>query len=150
MIETQRDRGAARSLALRREALALWDAHGPAARVTEGRVNLALGLGGGSTAQERLDLLRQARHSAEALGQSRLLAFVLSVTGYALADLRRWDASAACYAQCLQTAWAGGMWREWFYGMWNLPRTLAHQRNAQPAALLMALRRRFTPRVSAR
>ncbi|MEO8123674.1 MAG: NB-ARC domain-containing protein [Burkholderiales bacterium] len=143
VLASQRDHDAALSLALKREALALWRAHGPPARVTEGLVNLALGLGFGRATQEKLELLRQARQSAAAHGQTRLLAFVLSVTGYALADLRRWDASASCYAECLRTAWEGGLWREWFYGLWNLPRTLAHQRRPQAAALLMGFAEAF-------
>lgn len=143
VLVLQRDHDAARSLALKREALALWEAYGPAARVNEGRVNLALGLGGARATQEKLGLLQQARRSAAALGQTRLLAFVLSVTGYALADRREWGASATCYAECLQTAWEGGIWREWFYGMWNLPRTLAHQRRTQAAALLIGFAEAF-------
>ncbi|HMN77478.1 MAG TPA: NACHT domain-containing protein [Burkholderiaceae bacterium] len=137
VLVAQRGQDMARSLALKREALALWREHGPPARVTEGLVNVAIGLDSRDAVQERLDLLAQARKSAAAHGQTRLLTFVLSVTGYTLADLRDWGASARCYALCLQAAWEGGFWREWFYGLWNLPRTLAHQRRPQSAALLM-------------
>lgn len=143
VLAVQRDRDAQRSLALKRRALALWRAHGPPARVTEGLVNVALGLAGSSTVQEKLELLRQARRSAVAHGQTRLLSFVLSVTGYVLADARQWNASAACFAECLQTAWQGGCWREWFYGMWNLPRTLARQRRPHAAALLIGFAQAF-------
>jgi tetratricopeptide (TPR) repeat protein len=143
VLAIQRDHDAERSLALKREALDLWQTYGPPARVTEGLVNLALGLGFGRAMQEKLELLQQARRSAAAHGQVRLLAFVLSVTGYALADLRDWEASAKGYAECLQTAWEGGIWREWFYGMWNLPRTLAHLRRPQAAALVMGFAEAF-------
>ncbi len=137
VLVAQRDLDWARSLELKRQALALWQEHGPPARVTEGLVNLALGLGGGPAMDEKLDLLQRAREAALAHGQTRLLAFVFSVQGYALADLRRWDEAAASYLACLRTAWDGGIWREWFYGLWNLPRTLAHGRRPEPATRLM-------------
>ncbi|MBS0305157.1 MAG: hypothetical protein JSR43_07245, partial [Proteobacteria bacterium] len=139
--------GAAASLALRREALALWQQHGPQARVTEGLVNLALGLG--STRAERLEkleLLELARRAAAARGQWRLLAFGHSIRAYVLADLRRWDEAAAAHLQCLQLAWDGAMWREWFYGLWNLPRTLAHRGRPEAAARLMGFANAFGER----
>ena len=88
--------------------------------------------------EEKLALLQQAREAAALRGQTRLLAFILSVQGYALADLGRWDEAAAAYAACLRTAWDGSFWREWFYGLWNLPRTLAHRRRPEAAVRLMA------------
>ena len=33
--------------------------------------------------------------------------------------------------------WDHGCWREWFYVLWNLPRTLACQNKAESAARLM-------------
>ncbi len=143
VLAAQREGQAQRCLALRREALALWREHGPPARVSEGLVKLATGLATGRAAQERLALLAQARASATAHGQMRLHTFVLSVTGCTLADLRDWNASARCYAECLQAAWEGGFWREWFHGLWHLPRTLAHQRRPQAAALLMGFAEAF-------
>lgn len=143
IVARQHGDDARHSLALKRRALAIWRAHGPPARVTEGLVNLALGLGTRRLTTEKLELLQQARRSAIAHRQTRLLAFVLSVTGYTLADDRQWRASAACYAECLQTAWQGGCWREWFYGVWNLPRTLAHQRRPEAAALLVGFGQAF-------
>lgn len=143
VLIAQREHDTARSLALKREALALWREYGPPPRVAEGLVNLAIGLDGAQSRPERLELLAQARRSATEHGQTRLLAFVLSVTAYTLADLRDWSASARCYADCLRTAWEGGFWREWFYGLWNLPRTLAHQRRPQSAAMLMGFAEKF-------
>lgn len=138
-----RDRDTAASLSLRREALSLWQRHGPPARVAEGLVNLALAQGFGAQLGEKLALLQQARESAAERGQVRLLAFVHSVTGYVLADLRRWDASTASYVDCLQVAWDCAAWREWFYGLWNLPRTLAHRRQPEAAAWLMGFAEAF-------
>ena len=127
----------------RRQLLALWRAHGPRARVTEGLAGLALALGFLHRTPEQLEVLDEARALAAELGQTRLLAFTQSITGYALADRRRFEASAAMYRLCLQGAWAQGHWREWFYALWNLPRTLAHLRQPEAAAKLMGFAERF-------
>ncbi len=124
-------------------ALALWRELGAPQRVTEGLVNLALALGFVHRVREQLELLEQARDMAAALGQLRLHAFACSVSGYALADLKRWDESAASYRVCLNLAWTHSAWREWFYALWNLPRTLAHQRRPEQAARLMGFADRF-------
>jgi predicted ATPase len=143
VLLAQREHDWEGSLALKRQALALWQRHGPPARVAEGQVNLALGLGFGRAMPEKLALLERALESAEARGQTRLLAFIHSVHGYALADLRCWDEAGLCFAACLRTAWDAATWREWFYGLWNLPRTLAHRRRPEPAALLMGFAEAF-------
>lgn len=106
-------------------------------------MNLALALGFVHRVPEQLALLEQARDAAAALGQQRLHAFSCSVIGYALADLRRWDPSAASYRRCLGLAWTHSAWREWFYALWNLPRTLAHQRRPEVAIKLLAFADRF-------
>jgi predicted amino acid-binding ACT domain protein len=88
-------------------------------------------------------LLEEARALAAQLGQQRLLAFTTSITGYALADLGRYAESAAQYRQCLQMSWDSASWREWFYALWNLPRTLAHLHRPGPAAQLMGFAEAF-------
>ena len=139
----RRARDYAGKIELDTQALALWRAFGAPARVTEGLVNLALALGFVHRVPEQLALLAQAQTTAAAQGQVRLQAFVLSVTGYALADLCRWEESAASYRACLHVAWSHSAWREWFYALWNLPRTLAHQRQPERAAPLLAFADRF-------
>jgi len=147
VLRSQRDRDHAASLALRREALALWQRHGPAGRLSEGLVNLALGLGASRAGlAEKLELLDEARDVASERGQLRLLAFVHSVRAYVLADLGRWGDAAAGHLACLRLAWDGGMWREWFYGLWNLPRTLAHRRRPEAAVRLMGFAEAFGER----
>jgi hypothetical protein len=90
-----------------------------------------------------LVLLAEAQAEAAQHGQHRLLAFVQSITGYALADQRRYAESAQQYRQSLQLAWNHASWREWFYVLWNLPRTLAHLRRPGPAAQLMGFAEAF-------
>jgi hypothetical protein len=85
----------------------------------------------------------QARAQAAALGQARALALACSVTGYALADVARYAESAAMYRACLQLAWSQAEWRAWCYALYNLPRTLAHQRRPQAAAQLLGYAQAF-------
>jgi predicted ATPase len=123
--------------------LALWREHGPRTRVTSGLAGLALALGFLHRVPEQLVLLAEARMLAEQQGQTRLLAFTHSITGYALADKRRYAESARHYRECLVLAWDHASWREWFYALWNLPRTLAQLRRPEPAAQLMGFAEAF-------
>lgn len=84
-----------------------------------------------------------ARAQAAQHGQFGLLAFAHSVTGYVLPDLRRHPESAASYRRCLQLAWEHSDWRQWFYALLNLPRTLAHRRRPQAAARLLGFAQTF-------
>ncbi len=137
LLQYRRHRDLAANVPIYRQALALWRQHGPRTRATSGLLSLALQLGGKQLAAEQLVMLDEVRASTARTGQHRLLALATSVTGYALADLRRFDESAAMYRQCLQMDWDHGHWREWFYVLWNLPRTLACQGRAEAAARLM-------------
>ncbi len=131
------NRDSAANLALYMRARALWLAHGPRARAVSATTTLAIALGVQHRVEEQLVLLHEARAEAEALGQLRLQAFTMSVTGYALADQKRHAEAAALYRECLQLDWDHGHWREWFYVLWNLPRALAHLREPLAAAQLM-------------
>jgi predicted ATPase len=142
-VLVMRDRDFVRGEALHREALARWDSAGLPLRATAGRVNVALCLGFQHRVSEQLAMLEPALAAAEAQGQWRLLVFSRSVHGYVLAEQKRWPESAAAYRACLQTAWTIGAWREWFYGLWNLPRTLAHLRQPAAAVRLLAFADRF-------
>ena len=139
----RRDRDLEADLLRSREVLALWRAHGPRERVSSGLTGVALSLGFLRRVPEQLVLLEEARALAAQLGQQRLLAFTTSITGYALADVGRYAESAAHYRQCLQLSWDSASWREWFYALWNLPRTLAHLRRPGPAAQLMGFAEAF-------
>ena len=117
--------------------------HGPGRRITSVLAGLALALGFQHRVAEQLVLLAAARGEAERHGQHRLLAFTHSITGYALADQRRYAESVQHYRQCLQLSWSRSSWREWFYGLWNLPRTLVHLHRPGPAAQLMGFAEAF-------
>ena len=125
------------------ELVDLWRRHGPRTRITSGLAGLALALGFLHRVPEQLVVLAEARELAEQQGQTRLLAFTHSITGYALADQRRYAESARHYRECLLLAWDHASWREWFYALWNLPRTLAHLRRPEPAAQLMGFAEAF-------
>ena len=139
----RRDRDLQANVQHHQEVLALWRQHGPRTRVTSGLAGLALALGFVHRVPQQLLVLDEARALAAELGQRRLLAFTHSITGYALADQRRFAESALHYRQCLQMAWDSASWREWFYALWNLPRTLAHLRRPGPAAQLMGFAEAF-------
>ena len=126
-----------RDVALKQEALGLWRQLGSPARLAAAQVGLAISMGFMRRFPEQLELLDQGSRAAATNGQRTLWAFAQSVQGYLLADLRRFGPSAGCYLGCLRTAWDIGSWREWFYALWNLPRTLAHGRRPQAAARLM-------------
>jgi predicted ATPase len=139
----RRDRDHEAHLARARELLTLRRAHGPAERVSSSLIEVALALGFLHRVPEQLVLLEETRALSAQLGQHRLLAFTTSVTGYALADLGRYAESAAQYRECLQMSWDSASWREWFYALWNLPRTLVHLRRPGPAAQLMGFAEAF-------
>ena len=122
---------------LRRESLALWKRAGDRLRANEGRIALAICLGFQHRTEEQLPLLAEVEHEALAIGQPRLLCFALSVRGYCLNDLRRHGEALAAFHACLRHAAAAHAWREWFYGLWNLTRTLGHLRRPERAAQLM-------------
>jgi predicted ATPase len=128
---------------LRRRALALAEASGDRLRANEARIALAICLGFQHRIEEQLPLLARAEEEARALDQPRLLCFSLSVRGYCLADLRRHDEALAAFQACLAVASRALAWRELFYGLWNLTRTLAHLREPERAAHLMGFAEAF-------
>lgn len=139
----RRDHDARDDLVRSQESLALWRAHGPGERVTSGLIGVALSLGLAHRTPEQLLVLQEARALATDLNQQRLLALVTSITGYALADLRRYAEAADSFRHCLQMSWDNAIWRVWFYALWNLPRTLAHLRQPEAAAQLMGFAEAF-------
>ena len=139
----RRDPDADADLARSQESLALWRAHGPRERVTSGLIGVALSLGLARRTPEQLLVLQEARALATELNQHRLLALTTSITGYALADLRRYAEAAGSFRHCLQMSWDNGIWRVWFYALWNLPRTLAHLHRPEAAAQLMGFAEAF-------
>ncbi len=143
MLAVRRDHDMQRNLALHRQSLALAQQHCALPKQAEVMITLAIAFGYVHRPLDQLPLLDQTRRACEATGQRRLWAFSCSVTGYVLADLRRFEDAAASYRACLQRAWEDNAWREWFYPLWNLPRTLAHQRRPEAAAKMMGFAEQF-------
>jgi predicted ATPase len=143
ILAVRRDHDMQRNLALHQQSLVLAQQHCASPRQAEVMITLAIALGYVHRPLDQLPLLEQTRRVCETTGQRRLWAFSCSVTGYVLADLRRFDEAAASYRACLQRAWEDKAWREWFYPLWNLPRTLAHQRRPEAAAQMMGFAEQF-------
>ena len=86
-------------------------------------------------ARERIDPLIAA---ARDLQDWHLLSRSLNVRGNALADMRAWPQALTDYQDCVQVAWRWTGPFDLAYGLWNMPRTLAHLRRPQDAVRLMA------------
>lgn len=129
--------------ALRRQTLAAWKAGGNRLRINEGRVALAIVLGLQRLLPAQLNLLAQAETEALLLDQRRLLCFIRSVKGYALADLGQHATACEAFLACIRDAAAQLAGRELFYGLWNLPRSLAHLRQPALAARVMGFAQAF-------
>jgi predicted ATPase len=143
ILVVRRDHDMQRNLSLHQQSLVLAQQHASLPKQAEVMIALAIALGYVHRPLEQLPLLEQTRRVCETTGQRRLWAFSCSVTGYVLADLRRFDEAAASYRACLQRAWEDNAWREWFYPLWNLPRTLARQRRPEAAAQMMGFAEQF-------
>ncbi|MBL8359399.1 MAG: AAA family ATPase [Rubrivivax sp.] len=143
VIEMNGARDLERNERLHRHALQVWRAGGLEHRAIVGMVNLSLALGFRRRVEEQLELLAQAIPLAETRGLRRIALFGSSIQGYALADRRRWVESAESSRRCIREAWAINAWREWFYGLWNLPRTLAMLGRAEDAVRLLSFADRY-------
>jgi len=143
-------RGAApqQAIALQRRAITLWRAAGDAQGVNVGRCNLALALlGEAATRAEALALLDDALRSCQAQGDDAQLAQAWNLRGEALVHDRRWPEAAAAYQACIGTAFAAAEPWPLAYGLWNLPRALAHLRQPGLAAWLMGFAQAHAPGV---
>ena len=133
-----RARDAAASIALQRRAVALWAAAGDVHGVNVGRCNLALALlADRAGAPEALALATAARHDTLEQGDEMQHALANNLAGEALSRLGRWPAAAEAYRACIAAAFAAAEPWPLVYGLWNLPRPWAHQRQPEAAARLM-------------
>ncbi len=120
------------------EALALWLQVGDQHAIRMGQYNLAVCAENRrqpALARERIDPLIAA---ARDLQDWHLLSRSLNVRGNALADMRAWPQALTDYQDCVQVAWRWTGPFDLAYGLWNMPRTLAHLRRPQDAVRLMA------------
>jgi len=129
--------------ALHAQALALWERLGNRHAINSGRYNLAVSAQLGGRQQEALERLAELEADARALHDWRRLSQSLNVRGNALMALRRWSEAADALRDCIRVSWEGLALHELAYGLWNLPRALAHIGRAEDAAALAAFVARF-------
>lgn len=63
--------------------------------------------------------------------------------GNALSGLRRWPEAAVAFRECIRIAWGAVCMHDLAYGLWNLPRALAHLRQPEAALQLSAFAAQF-------
>ena len=121
---------------LHARALALWERLGNEHMINSGRYNLAVCAQNAGRHLETLERLAVIEPSARALQDWRRLSQMLNVRGNALSELRRWPEAVASFRECARLAWDCLALHELAYVLWNLPRALAHGRDAERALQL--------------
>jgi tetratricopeptide (TPR) repeat protein len=124
-------------------ALALWELSGNQHAIDSGRYNLAAAAQSTGRHAEALERLAEVSNSARHLQDWRRLSQSLNVRGNALSALRRWGEAVTTYRECIQLAWDGMAAQDLAYGLWNLPRALAHLRQPETALRLAAFAAHF-------
>ena len=124
----------ARGEALHGEALLRWERLGNLHAMHSGRYNLAICAQRSGRYVEALERLAEIEPRARELHDWRRLSQLLNVRGEALCGLRAWGDAVAALRECVEVAWDSLALHELAYGMWNLPRALAHA--GQPEAAL--------------
>jgi predicted ATPase len=132
------ERDTATGRTLHEQALACWERLGNEHAINSGRYNLAVSAQIAGRQVEALDRLAELEPSVRALHDWRRLSQALNVRGNAQSELRRWGDAVAAYGECIRVAWDCMALHELAYGLWNLPRALAHERDAERAVELAA------------
>lgn len=127
-----------RGEALHQQALALRQALGQQHAVNDGRYNLAVCAANARRWPEALERAQAVAASARALGHVRLLSQALNLLGNVHSGQRQWQAAQGCYRECIQLSWHEHLAFDLAYGLWNLPRTLAHRGHGASALQLAA------------
>ena len=141
-----RPRDAEAAIALQRRSLSLWSLAGDIRGMDTGRTNLAIALAESTAGcAEALALLEDMLASTRASGDWVSHAHGCNARGEALARLRRWPEAAQAYRDCVQVAFALPEMLPLAYGLWNLPRALAHAGQPGVAASLMGFSEQFAP-----
>jgi predicted ATPase len=137
------------AIVLQRQAIALWAQAGDRHGVNVGRCNLATALlARRAGCAEALALLQQAADDTRAAGDDLQHALACNLQGEAWSRLGRWAGAAAAYRACIAAAWTAAEPWPLAYGLWNLPRALAHLRQPQRAARLMGFAQAHVPTVT--
>ncbi len=129
--------------ALHASALALWEQRGNQHAIDRGRYNLACSAQYGGHNAQALARLAEVAASARRLHNWRRLAESLNVRGNALSGLRRWSEAVQTYRECIELAWERRAMHDLAYGLWNLPRALAHVRQPREALTIASFAARF-------
>ena len=129
--------------ALHARALVLWERLGNEHAANSGRYNLAVCSQNAGRHEEALERLALIEPSARALHDWRRLSQVLNVRGNALSGLRRWPEAVLSFREGARLAWDCLALHELAYVLWNLPRALAHVRQAEDAVQLAGFAESF-------
>ncbi len=127
-----------RAEALHRQALALWQRQGNGHVINGGLYNLAICAGNAGRHDEALQRLQAVCATAREQEDWEQLADALNVLGNVHMMRRDWPGAAAALRQCVQVAWQTLALHALAYGLWNLPRALAHAGQEETAARLMS------------
>jgi hypothetical protein len=125
------------------QAIDLWQQAGNQHAINSGRYNLAVCAQNASRHHDAVEQLQPIIASAFELQDWRRLNQSLNVRGNAYSGLREWSLAVADYQQCIRTAWKGMASLDLAYGLWNLPRALAHLRQPEAAVRLIAFAAAF-------
>ena len=128
---------------LHAQALALWQQAGNQHAVNSGRYNLAACAQNANRHRDAVLQLQPNIASAFDEQDWRRLNQSLNVRGNAYSGLRQWSLAVADYQQCIGLGWKGMASYDLAYGLWNLPRALAHRRQPEAAVRLMAFAASF-------
>ena len=123
---------------LHAQALVLWQQLGNQHAINSGRYNLAVCAQNAGHHDAALRQLEPIAASALALHDWRRLSQSLNVSGNAHSGLGAWHKAVADYQACIGTAWKCMATFDLAYGLWNLPRALAHLRQPEIAIRLAA------------
>ena len=136
----------AASIQLQRQAVAAWAAAGDAHGVNVGRCNLAMALlARRDGAAEAVALAGQAMRDTRTQGDDMQHALACNLYGEAWSRLGQWADAARAYRACISAAFAAAEPWPLSYGLWNLPRALAHLRQPEQAARLMGFAQAHVP-----
>ncbi|MET0207928.1 MAG: hypothetical protein ABW220_02735, partial [Burkholderiaceae bacterium] len=123
---------------LHAQALALWERLGNQHAVNKSHYNLAASAEIAGRRQEVLDRLAVLEPRLRSLNDWAGLSQMLNTRGNAQSGLRQWAQAVATYRECVSVGWECMALHELIHGLWNMPRALAHVRDAERAVELAA------------
>jgi len=117
-------------------ALSIWERLDNQLAVNKSRYNLAVSAQIAGRQQEVLDRLADLEPRLRALNDWGGLSRMLNTRGNAQSGLHQWTEAVMTYRECIRIGWHCMALHELVYGLWNLPRALAHIRDAERAVEL--------------